>query len=420
VRKYLALVSIQVLILAGCSGGGGGYGGGGGGGGGGGMSACTGGSGGNVEPVIVNQGPTTLTNPAANVPYVSVKICVPGSSAYQTVDHIQVDTGSSGLRIIASALNTITLQAVLDGSGHPMAECLPFADGSSWGSLQVADIQLPGSGKIARSVTVQLIGDPAYEGNNRPASCTGVAEDSVQIFEANGILGVGPFVEDCGPGCVSGAPASSWYYGCPTPASCAPEDTASLAAQVQNPVTLFAADNNGVILQLPAVGAAGSATVSGSLVWGIGTQANNALGAATVLTADPNQAFITANHNGVNYPDSYLDSGSNGIFFNDTVTPITQCGPNQMGFYCPTTTLPYTFTLTGTNAVMAPAPFDVANAQTLFQNNPGFAAFSNLGGVNPDPTLSLDLGLPFFYGRNVYTAVEGVSAGGTMGPYYAF
>jgi hypothetical protein len=33
---------------------------------------------------------------------------------------------------------------------------------------------------------------------------------------------------------------------------------------------------------------------------------------------------------------------------------------------------------------------------------------------------SFAFGLPFFYGRNVYTAIEGRNAGGTVGPFFAF
>jgi hypothetical protein len=31
-----------------------------------------------------------------------------------------------------------------------------------------------------------------------------------------------------------------------------------------------------------------------------------------------------------------------------------------------------------------------------------------------------DFGLPFFYGRSVFTAIEGKSAGSQIGPFYAY
>jgi hypothetical protein len=33
---------------------------------------------------------------------------------------------------------------------------------------------------------------------------------------------------------------------------------------------------------------------------------------------------------------------------------------------------------------------------------------------------TFDWGLPFFFGRSVYTAIDGRAAGGSTGPYYAF
>ena len=66
------------------------------------------------------------------------------------------------------------------------------------------------------------------------------------------------------------------------------------------------------------------------------------------------------------------------------------------------------------------------NAQTIFANNNGNNAVVPGVGANPNqnnfnaPSNSFDLGLPFFYGRNIYTAIEGRSAGGATGPYFAF
>ena len=135
-----------------------------------------------------------------------------GTTTCQTIDHIEVDTGSIGLRLVSSAL-TITLPAEKDASGTPLAECLQFADGSSWGSLAVADIQLPGSGKTASNVNVHIIGDPTYP--TPPSDCSGKPENTVSTFGANGILGVGPFAQDCGSACVAAAtPIPATYYSC--------------------------------------------------------------------------------------------------------------------------------------------------------------------------------------------------------------
>ena len=74
-------------------------------------------SGTNVAPLIVDAGPSQS---GVNLPSVSVKFCEPGTTTCQTIDHILVDTGSSGLRIVASALTTSTPIAGCDlHSGDP-------------------------------------------------------------------------------------------------------------------------------------------------------------------------------------------------------------------------------------------------------------------------------------------------------------
>lgn len=409
-RKYLGLILIPILLLAGCGGGGS-------------SSSGSGGGGGppppptqvitppgapNVEQIYVDGFSQTLASPAVNTPYVTLEVCVPSTSTCQTIDHIEVDTGSVGLRIIASAL-TITLPAQTSTGapgGNPLAECLQFADGSSWGSVNTADVTMPISGEKAPAVNVQVIG-AASAGTVTNAECSGTAENTVQTFGANGILGIGPFSNDCdsaGP-CFPGSQAAN-YWECPSPSTCA-AFPATQAQQLQNPVILFATDNNGSIIELPAVGSSGAATVTGSLVFGINTQTDNTLAASvTELQADPQSGFLSATLNGKTYSDSYLDSGSNGNFYTDSLT-VCPGGPTATtGFYCPTSTVSESATMTSTvsNNSLA-ANFSVANADTLFNNNPTFTAFSNLAGTNADPS-SLDLGLPFFFGINIYTGIE--------------
>jgi hypothetical protein len=43
--------------------------------------------------------------------------------------------------------------------------------------------------------------------------------------------------------------------------------------------------------------------------------------------------------------------------------------------------------------------------------------FPTLGGPNPS---IFDWGLPFFYGRKVYTAIESRNTPGGVGPYWAY
>jgi len=60
--------------------------------------------------------------------------------------------------------------------------------------------------------------------------------------------------------------------------------------------------------------------------------------------------------------------------------------------------------------------FAVQNADTLFSNQSAFV-FPDLAGPNSG---TFDWGLPFFFGRNVFTAIESASTPGGTGPYWAF
>ena len=161
------------------------------GGGGGGTVASGGGSPtstNNTASVIVDQGPS---NDSVNTLFTSVTVCVPGTTSCQTIDHIQVDTGSYGLRILAPVLN-LTLPIEMLANGNSLAECTQFADGFSWGPVVSADVQV--AGETAHSLPVQVIGDSRLP--NIPANCSGTGgpeEDTVSTFGANGILGIGPF-----------------------------------------------------------------------------------------------------------------------------------------------------------------------------------------------------------------------------------
>ncbi len=375
-------------------------------------SGSTSGSTSNSVAVIVDSGPTAAGG-TANEAFVSVTICSPSSpSTCQTIDHILVDTGSYGLRIISSVLSSsLTLPLQTDSNGNALAECTTFADGYSWGPVRKANLQI--GSESASNLPIQVIGDSAYSGLVPQAcSSTGTSENTVATFGANGVIGFGPFAQDCGTACVQSA-NTGFYYACSS-ASCQPA-AVSLALQVPNPVTFFATDNNGVILTFPSVAAAGATTVSGTLTFGVDTQTNNTLGSAKVYTTN-DIGYITTLYNGASYADSFLDSGSNGYFFNDSTIP--QCSDGS-GFYCPSSTLNLSAVNAGQNGTTGSVSFSIANATTTFNNNANGAAFGALGGINGDAQ-SFDWGLPFFYGRSVYTVVEGYTTSGGTGPYFAY
>jgi Protein of unknown function (DUF3443) len=364
----------------------------------------------NVQAITVNAGPDFNYVDSA---FTSVTVCVPGSTTNcQTISGILVDTGSSGLRILSSAL-TVSLPPQTNSSGSPMAECAAFADGFTWGPVQTADVKM--AGEQASSMPIQVIGSSNFPNIPQDCSAQGLPLDDLTALGANGLLGLGQSVQDCGADCATSGPLSlGTYYACPS--SGCTDTTESLAQQVQNPVASFATDNNGVIMELPAVSGA-EASVSGSLIFGIGTQSNNGLGGATVFGTDAFGDFNTT-YKSAKYP-SFLDSGSNAIYFLDSpTTGIPVC--NDITFlYCPSSTQNISVlngAEAGTNGASGTVTFTVNNADTLI-SNANNAAVNGLAGPNPGV---FDFGLPFFFGRNVYTAIDGKSTPGGTGPYSAY
>jgi Protein of unknown function (DUF3443) len=371
-------------------------------------------SGVNVLPIVVNAGPgyqpANPTSSYVNGAFASATVCVPGTNNCQTVDGLLVDTGSVGVRILSSAL-TVSL-ADATSNGMPLSECTLFLTSYTYGPLKLADVTL--AGETAANIEIQVIDATA----SVPSSCSSSglpANNTLATLAANGILGIGPFLQDCGDSCVSDAPASpAFYYTCPS-AGC--QDVGmSLPQQVPNPVASLASDNNGIVIELPAVPAAGAATLSGVVVFGIGTRANNAYSGSAVLPLNGVGDFVTVFQN-VSTSNSFADTGSDGIFFaDDRQLGISLC-PDMKSFYCPSSTQNYSALLGSTGSGGRSVKFSIANADDLMTQNPNYAAFGNLGGPGDG---SFDLGLPFFYGRRVFFAFEGQSTPAGTGPYLGF
>jgi len=454
VRKLIVVGLVQVLlVLGGCGGGGSGSiaskstGTGGGG------TGTGTGSGANVVTMMVDAGPNT-SSPDADTPFITVTVCAPGSTTNCTqIPNVEVDTGSFGLRIISSALSSgvaAGLTQEMAADSQPLVECTQFVDGVSWGPVKLADVQI--GGESASSIPIQVIGDSSFE-SEIPSGClsNGNPEDTVAQFGANGIIGVGPFASDCGSGCQlsnAGYAQDPTYYACPAGGTSGSDCAATGATtdqQVTNPVAEFTAtgDDNGVIVELPSIADPdGTTTATGSLVFGIGTESNNALGSATVLTGD-DFGDITTEYDGQSLPYSYLDTGSNGYYFDaantSSIPDCTSSGGSGSGsgftssWLCPTTEQTISLTNMGVNGASSTVSIHIYNADTLFDEDNGtYTAFDDLGADTGSQSTFcsqnyqvsgdcyFDQGLPFFFGRSVYVAIAGANTPGGEGPYFAY
>jgi hypothetical protein len=357
---------------------------------------------GNVLPLTLDRG-TDGTGPF-NIPYVTVVICEPGTDSCQSVDHVLVDTGSYGLRIAASAIGSgLSLPPVVNAAAAALGECAQFASGFVWGSVHRADVRL--AGERAGGIPIQVVDDPAPAFATVPSGCSRTGANIGVGAGAKGILGVGMLARDCGVSCVSGT-AAGFYFAC-GPSGCA-ASTAPLASQVANPVAFFASDNNGVVVDLPAVPLGGATALSGSLIFGIETQANNQLGTATVLQAN-SQGNFTTTYKGVSYPSSFIDSGSNAIFFSDTAIPVCS------GFYCPPAPLALSAVNTSATGVSSSVDFTIESIANIASSTAAIDAGADIGLAR-----SFDWGLPFFFGRKVFVAMTGASTSKGTGPFWAY
>lgn len=353
----------------------------------------------NVISVCVDDGPLSSQR-EVNRLYVDITICAPGTSSCQTIDHVLVDTASVGLRLLDSVVTV--------GSGKTSYfNCARFLDLTyTWGAVKTLDLRL-GQQKIS-ALPVQVFGSSFAE----CASGGYSAIESIADLGAKGILGIGLFEQDCGADC--SIASTGQYYRCQ--AGVCTGSLVEVSAQLQNPIArLGDGQNNGFVVKLPAVSAPGISTLRGELVFGVDTQANNKLGSASVLNTNA-WGEITTNLAGRTYAESFIDTGSNGLYFDIAQTNCVGGGD----FYCPSTQTPYSAMLTGEGGAPTVAVgFDMGNAESLFEL--GHAVLPTLAGPVNDAAV-FDWGLPFYFGRSVFQGISGKSTPGNThtGPFIAF
>ncbi|MBV8468629.1 MAG: DUF3443 family protein [Burkholderiaceae bacterium] len=391
---------------------------------------------GNSVTVTVNGGISSSAS-IPNMVMTSVTVCTPSNGTCATIPNIQVDTGSTGLRIMASVLNKygLALPAVTpSASGHSYQECLAFADGTVWGSLATANMQM--GSESASGIVVQVIQDSqdsaSVTGPADPTACTnqGADESSIAQFGANGIIGVGLFIQDCGTSCAQST-SNNTYFDCTGTGSSAVCNSVRmpLAQQVSNPVASFAKDNNGVILKFAQIANTGVATATGTLTFGIGTQSNNGLGSSAVLLVPdtgPVLGDFTATFQSMALTGSFFDSGSGGLYFNDANIPVCT-SKAALGYYCPggassssSDLTQFSVPVAGTGSQTVNIAVQVENAQYLFSYSNTTNVFNNLAAQASSGLTSgtgtFDFGMPAFFGHTVYTGFEN----NANGPYFAY
>ena len=389
------LVGMVVTILLGCGNSGGSS-----------PSGPSGPSGPNVLIITINPSSAVCTN--GNDPCTQVTICQAGTSICQTISDILVDTGSSGLRIFASAL-TLPLPS------SDIGECMFFGGGIDWGSVHTVDVML--GKEPAVSVPIQVV-DPTFKGQyasdgsstgQSGSNICGVASVDANPSQVghNGILGVGVFQLDGGV-----------YYDCASLPCTTPKVP---PPQVQNPVGLLPVDNNGVIVALPSVPTSGLPSLTGSLILGIGTATNNQPSGVTVLPTDSSGRIVTQFTPDPSITLGIIDSGSNVLFFND-LSLLNQnqlCPPPFSFLYCPS---PSPLNLSAVNMGTSGSPSSLVNFQITDPRpmlSAGNFAINNVGG----PAIftdTFDWGLPFFFGRTVYVGLEGKTSALGTGPFFAY
>jgi len=362
-----------------------------------------------------------------NEPCASVTVCTPGTTSCQTINNLLVDTGSYGLRVFKSLLNGVSLPSDTNSSGQVYAECQEYLSGQvTIGDLAYADVGM--GGVTASKVPIQLIDGSITV----PAACIDTGEGityagpitSPSQFGFNGILGIGPELQDCGSSCALST-APNIYFLC-SGNSCSPTKIPVLN-QLTNPIALLPTGyNNGYIFELPAVPPGGSVDARGSIIFGLATAGNNTPSSLNILPIDSSDDVQTT-YNGQSMA-AFVDSGTNSLYFPaesnlPVCTDSNYNGYDLTGYFCPNSLTSVAAKMLGSAGTpTVPISFAVLSAEQIYSSSNGNWAFNDMGTVDTDSQLQeFDWGLPFFYGRTIAFALRNALVTGMgTGPFVAF
>lgn len=362
---------------------------------------------GNVAPLYVDGLPCVPADyPDWNQPYTNVKICAPGSTTNcQVFDHIIVDSGSDGLRLVASTVKSGLLSAMpsVTSSGRPIAECEQYVSSFTYGPLKAADVYI--AGKLVKRFPIQMIGAKGFA---VPATCSsggGTETDTEAAFDGKGLVGVAFDLNDTGI-----------YYSCGTSGSGCWIDNSYPG--IPNLTSKFSSDNNGVVISLPSIALSGSASpVMGSLVFGVGTETNNTPPAGTIALSNNLSEGVFNIKVGTAKAQAYIDSGTNDLVI---AGPWAKCGSGD-GYFCANNVaISMGLYGIGKTAPQYSIGFTIGNADNLLNN--GDVAYKDVAEVassGSSLTGTYALGLATFFGRTEYFVFNGKTSKLGTGPINA-
>ncbi len=350
----------------------------------------------NQVALLVEQNPDVSSFVTANMPYVTLSVCDAAGHCDQ-VDHVLLDTGSTGLRIFAADLPGLSLPTVSTTAGAPAGECASFLSGYMWGPVRQATVEIGGE---TAQVPIQVVADGSFAPVPKSCSSTNLqgytSENGTGGLGAKGILGVDVFPTD-----------GQSYYGC-NGSSCT---SGFVSQQVANVVDGFAADNNGIIITMPSVSASGQASAQGTLTFGVDTRSDNQQAGYSLLQEDISGS-IDVTMNGSSYQRSVVDSGSNFYFLN-----MPSGTPTSGGFLDPAQATTYPTVLSSN--VVATQSLSTSIEIDPYRNVSGDAVDPNTGVPFNSPGEQI-LGMPYFYGRSIAWTYMGKQSLEGSGPLIAF
>ena len=368
-------------------------------------------------------GPAGATG-AINHAYVTVKVCAPGSQTQcASIDHVLLDTGSSGLRLVRSVLAAggVTLSAETDAQGRAIEECVSFGGGQTWGPVALADVTL--AGETAAKLPVQVMDDTGA-GAPPPADLRGQWHADQRRFRLLAPTG-------CSVSVSSRRIAETVRVNANHAAAALlrlhrrrgmhrREHRARRSGHEPGGDVCRRQQRHHRAVCRTCKTPMAMLSVQGELIFGIATQTDNALPATglTVLGADAHGDFTATYNGGTTVLPALIDSGTDAYSFDDPSHRRVPPTGVFVGYYCPTVAPQSVFAVNtgvGMNNASNTVDFAIADPTTFVANA---AAFIDLGGGGGSTRFTW--GMPFFYGRKVYIGIDQRVAGAYTGPYYAY